>query len=326
MAWRFLTLFFIIGGLSVSWAGQCAGRFPNPVTDVCWKCIFPLRLMGAKLVSGGPDEKTHKSAPCLCPRKGVPVPVPGLPISLWEPVRMVDVTRTPWCFVNLGGIQPVKTGIRGRGDVQEKKDATQSSFYNVHWYTWPLITWLELFLDFICLEKGTLDIAYVTELDPTWNDDTKSMILNPEAGLFGAVTAQMACAADCIAATAHLPLDSLSWCGGCQGSLYPYTGSVGAHTGGVQASLLVVSRMIAKLHRELLLMQTVGERALCQPRLAPLIIKSQYRTQMTYPRAQSRACQPLGASSILWQGGREYPTQGEDFGYLIWRKRDCCIF
>nr|WP_284525173.1 TraU family protein [Orientia tsutsugamushi] len=22
---------------------------------------------------------------------------------------------------------------------------------------------------------------------------------------------------------------------------------------------------------------------------------------------------------------REFPVNGEDFGYLIWRKRDCCL-
>ncbi|XEO10470.1 TraU family protein [Orientia tsutsugamushi] len=27
----------------------------------------------------------------------------------------------------------------------------------------------------------------------------------------------------------------------------------------------------------------------------------------------------------MWQAGREFPVNGEDFGYLIWRKRDCCL-
>ena len=251
--------------------------------------------------------------------------MPGIPISLWEPVRVVDVTRTPWCLVAAGGIQVGATGIKGRGDVRMERATNQHSFYNVHWYTWPIITWLELFLDFVCLEKGSLDVAYVTELDPTWNDDLKAGILNPEAFLFGNPAAQAACIGDCVTSSTHLPLDSLFWCGGCQGSLYPYTGTVGAHNGGVQASLLLVGRMIAKLHRELLLKSTTGKKALCAPYLCPMIKKSQYRTQMLYPIPQSRQCQPLGATEVPWQGGREYPYKGSDFAYLVWRKRDCCL-
>ena len=49
---------------------------------------------------------------------------------------------------------------------------------------YPLIYWLELLMDFVCLEKGAFDVAYMTELDPLWNDDELSFILNPEAGLF----------------------------------------------------------------------------------------------------------------------------------------------
>src|SRR3546814_15425780 len=78
-------------------------------------------------------------------------------------------------------------------------------------------------------------------------------IINPEAALFGNPIAQAACAADCVLASAGFANDLLFWCGGCQGSIYPFSGSVAAHVGGVQASLLLTERMIAKLHREGLL-------------------------------------------------------------------------
>lgn len=301
------------------------GRFPNPITDINWAAVFPIYLMGIKIVpSKYADEKSHPSAPCFC-QKG-PVIMPGIPVSLWEPARMVDVTRTPWCLVNMGGIQAGTTGSKGRGDIHQGNPHTSHSFYNVHWYTWPFIYWFEIFLDFICLEKRSVELAYVTELDPLWNDDSKSMIINPDAILFGNPIAQAACIWDCAQSTFGLPSDKLYWCGGCNGSLFPYTGTVPAHEGGVQASQLLVDRMIAKLHRELLLPQTKGKRALCRPCLAPIIVKSQYRTQMLYPIPQTRGAQSLGASAASWQAGREYPVKGSDFGYLIWRKRDCCMF
>ena len=169
-----------------------------------------------------------------------------------------------------------------------------------------------------------MDLAYLTELDPLWDDDEKSAILNPEGLLFGNPLAQAACVADCVAASTHLPRNELFWCGGCQGSLYPFTGTVTEHMGGVQASLLLTQRMMAKLHREFLLWSTSGKESLCHKTFCPLIKKTQYRTQMIYPLVTQR-CDPLGRSEVPWQAGREYPDQGSDFGFLIWRKRDCCL-
>ena len=168
-------------------------------------------------------------------------------------------------------------------------------------------------------------MGYVTELDPLWQDDELTFILNPEAILFGNLIAQAACAADCVAASTQLPLDSLFWCGGCQGSLYPFSGNIAAHVGGVQGSLLATQKMMAKLHREHLLWGTSGKKALCDKYPLPVIKKSQYKTQMTYPSPQTDDCMPLGRSDALWASDKEFPYQGEDFGYLIFRKRNCCL-
>ena len=37
------------------------------------------------------------------------------------------------------------------------------------------------------------------------------------------------------------------------------------------------------------------------------------------------ACSPIGASTLPPDAGRAYPVGGEDFGYLLWRKRNCCM-
>ena len=165
------------------------------------------------------------------------------------------------------------------------------------------------------------DIAYVTELDPLWNDDETGFILNPEAVVFGNPIAQAACAADCIAASSGFAQDALFWCGGCQGSLYPFTGTLNAHVGGVQASLLIVQRMIAKLHREGLLWGTIGSEGWCDRYPMPILRKTQYKTQMVYPLPStgSRQCHPLGRSETLWASGKEFPYQGEDFGHTVCR-------
>lgn len=320
----FLLFLLLLNAYSATVSAKCVGRFLNPITDVFWKCVFPLTIAGIKVASGNPENTISPRPLCVCPKPPLNLPTPGIPVGFWEPARMVDVTRTPFCLLNLGGLQIANTGIRGRGDVDHQDDESRKSFYHVHWYIYPLLYWLEVLTDFLCLEDLPFDLSYLTELDPFWMDEEKSAILNPEGIIFGNIIAQAACAADCVSSSAHLPLDSLFWCGGCQGSLYPFTGSVTAHNGGVQGSLLLVSRMMAKLHRELLLWGTSGEKALCKRYPMPIILKSQYRTQMTYPVPQTSQCQTLGASEVLWQGAREYPVKGEDFGYLIWRQRNCC--
>ena len=299
----------------------CSGRMVNPVTDVCWKCLLPITIAGAKIVgSSMPDTNSPRDILCACPRPGIPVPVPGIPIGFWEPVRLSDVTKSPMCMVSLGGIQLGSSPKRGYRD-----DIEGSSFYHVHWYIYPVLYWLEILLDFACMEKMGVDVAYLTEYDPFWGDDAKSTILNPEAILFGNPIAQSACVADCLTSSAKLPVDQMFWCAGCQGSIYPFTGTAASFNGGVGTSQLMVSKFMAKLHRELMLWGYYGKKGLCGRYPMPIIKKSQYRLQMTYPIPETSSCKRIGQTEVIWQAGREFPVKGEDWGYLIWRKRDCCL-
>jgi hypothetical protein len=159
----------------------CHGRFANPITDICWSCLFPLTIGGIGIVSDGQPDIGNPSSPvCYCNNP----PRLGISIGFWEPVRMVDVTRTPFCMVGLGGLS-LDPGIGAPRGAQVGHDSqTRNSFYQVHWYANPILAWLEVLLDFPCLEQGSLDLAYLTEVDPLWSDDELSAILNPEAVLF----------------------------------------------------------------------------------------------------------------------------------------------
>jgi len=304
----------------------CTGRFVNPITDVCWSCLLPITIAGVKITKA-PDPDTPapklplKPLPvCACPRPGIPVPVPGIPVGFWEPARLVDVTKSPMCMVSLGG---VSLGTSSQKGFKEDED---SAFYHVHWYVYPVLYWLELLLDFICLEMNSVDIAYMTEFDPLWGDDVKSSILNPETLLFANPLAVGACTLDCIAASAGLANDLMFWCAGCQGCLYPLSGTISYHNGGVGTAQLAVSKFMAKKHRELMLCGYYGLEGMCGKYPMPIIKKSQYRLQMTYPIPEFSSCKRIGQTEVFWQAGREYPVWGEDFGFLIWRKRDCCLF
>lgn len=308
---------------------NCTGKFPNPITDYCWSCVFPISI-GGKSVAGGDQEenKTSKTDTSFCACTNPPKI--GMKMGFWEPARLVDITRTPYCFVGLGGVS-MDFGIDAPRHAQTgKSDArSPSAFYHAHWYTNPLMFWLEVLLDNFCLERGTFDVAYVTELDPLWADSEMSFIINPDIALWSNPVAQAACALDCIAATSGFGRDELMWCDGCQGSLFPLNGWVGSKVGGVQASSLIAARMTAKLHRELLMWSASGEEGQCSYYPQPVMSKSNYKYSMTYPIPQTKkiagkCCQPFGRTTALWGSGREYPVKGEDYAYQIFRKRDCC--
>ena len=321
----FLACILFAGNAS---AQSCTGRFVNPVTDVCWECLFPISIGPIRIgaAAGAPDTPNPGSPICFC---GSPIPRIGLSLGVWEPARLIDASRAPWCFPNLGGLT-IDGGLpAGRGRTGTSGgDGAQGSTWHVHYYVYPLLSWIGALIDLGCLEGGGLDIAWISELDPTWRDDELSFLLNPEAALFADIPAQAACAADCAAASAGLPLDPLYWCAGCQGAMYPLTGNVGAHVGGVQASILAAQRLVFRLHRTLLTWGTSGSAALCGRYPMPIMKKSQYRWQMTQPVPATSAltgCNPTGRSTVLWESLRELPVAGENFGFLLWRKRNCCL-
>ena len=94
----------------------------------------------------------------------------------------MDVTRSPWCFPNLGGLT-INPGLpAGRGRTGSSGgDGASGSVWHVHYYMYPLLSWIGVLLDLGCLEGGGLDIAWASELDPAWLDDELTFLLNPEA-------------------------------------------------------------------------------------------------------------------------------------------------
>ena len=126
-----------------------------------------------------------------------------------------------------------------------------------------------------------------------------------------------------------MPLANLFWCAGCQGSIYPMTGHVTTHIGGVQASVLLTQRMTAKMHRQFTTFAGAGRQGLCGYYPLPIMDKTHYKLQMVYPvpataKDAGQCCQPYGRTTMIWGAGKEYPVSGEDFSYQIFRKRNCC--
>lgn len=300
---------------------SAAGRFINPVTDPCWECIFPITLSGINVTPNHNEQTSSKRPICVC--TGTP-PKVGIPLTFWEPLYLVDVTRHAYKLVGMGGISVGKESVKNRGSVGIVGEGpSETSFYHVHWYKFPIMALLGLFEDFVCVEQGQLDIPYMSELDPLWGDDRLSFIMNPEAALFSTPAAQTACLADCLLSSRGKNSDAFFWCAGCQGSLYPFTGTVPHHSGSLQATSLLVHRLLAKMHRVGAL-KGFEKGEFCSSKFMPLIKKSLYKTQLVYPVPQN-SCNPLGKSDQFWKKGRPIPTEDESFVYLIWTKKHCCL-
>jgi conjugal transfer pilus assembly protein TraU len=300
---------------------SCSGHFINPITDICWGCLFPLTIGSFTVVNGKNPDTQNPASPIQVCREGA-LPRVGLAIGYWEPFAITDVTRSPYCLVNLGGISlPIEYGaVRGG---TEDSDTT-SAFYQVHWYKYPLILWLNILTSAGCFQHGDYDIGYVSELDPMWHDDELSFISNPEAILFANPVAQSSCALDAVSSTTHLPDNSLFWCMGAQGSCYPLSGNISQEYSPLENSTLLTERMAFKLHRELLLNDSSGEDVkVCHEHLQEILPKNRYRYELVNPTADSNSCHPFGSTSTSWQLGKLNPAEKGNYGYLVWRKRNC---
>lgn len=325
----------------------CQGKMLNPINDICWSCMFPIKI-GGSINLNYSNQEDNKSTPndwfCACSK---PTRA-GVTVSFWEPTHLVEVVRTPFCMVSLGGISLKKQKVdasetagkadtsnkiqklfggahkRGRNEQHEQHNA----FYQVHWYKNPVVFWLEALLDNDCIEEGTLDIGWMTELDPTWKYPSLAVYQAPDSALFANVVAQAACAADCVKAATGFPFSKLYWCAGCHGSIYPLSGWMSGHFSEVQAAKLMVARMQAKMHRDLVAWRASGKDALCGYKLNPVMDKQNYKMAMTYPVAarkyKGRCCDPIGRSTLVRDSGKAFPYKGNQFAFQLFRKRDCC--
>jgi conjugal transfer pilus assembly protein TraU len=264
--------------------------------------------------------------------------IPGLPIGYFEPVRLVEVVHDQLCFPTFG----TSLGAGGFSFIGAGSESTQIEnleqnhlYMHVHYMAFPLWYIIGLVVDSLCVNPSgafdEIDILFMSEIDPTWNDDVLAMILSPEALLLANPISLMACAADSLAASVDFPIDALFWCAGSAGYLYPMDGNVSGAGNDIQRSALLTYRMLAKLARTGAELYTAGNAVLiCSDYPTGIIVKSQYKFQLLYPIPSFRSplgscCHPLGRTSIMWGGGKEIPAVGEDFVWLLWRLQRCCM-
>ena len=261
-----LSVVSMLPSAGVAQAAPCSGKIINPITDVCWSCMFPITLGVSIPISGKgslPDVRTDANPVCVC-GENVNIEA-GLNFGFWEPLRTAEIVRHPYCFPSLGGVEfggameSFRASAHGRTS-RTDGNHRRTAFWQTHWYHTPWLFVLEALMDNGCLEQAPWDLAYMSELDPLWDDSLASFLLAPDAALFTAGAAFGACAIDCSLATAGLPNNELYWCSGCQGRVFPLSGWMAAQVSPLQAWHLMAHRFAVKLSREGILWSAHGER------------------------------------------------------------------
>lgn len=261
-----------------------ANVFSNVFSQVCWDCFLDsLNLFG---VGNSPVGGRSGGLVCAC-NDALGIPEFGYPIGFWSPTKLNEVVTTPWCSPTLGGIK-LQDDLKGLGHNSMmgnngEPDET-SAFYQYHYFSYPLMTMLGILTLPACSDGySDLDLMYMSEIDPLWNNDLLSLILNPEAIIFGNPAALAWCSVDCAMTTADQQEEDFYGCAGCDGLLYPLTGNVYPQPDPVAGSSLITQRVLASLHRKGLAHKTIGDVAMCDPEFFPMIPRSQYKFSMVYP-------------------------------------------
>ena len=198
---RILTALFLIALLAstardAAAGAKCGGRFFNPVSDVDWRAMFPIKIGGVS-VTPGRGNRHRKPFPYLFLRVAGPKGRhKGFLLGAGETdrgrkaPRMLPVARgqkaSPSLFRHGWGIRGGAGGQRG----------DRTSFLHVHHFIYPVFSVLSLFSSFGCMTQGGFDLAYMTAFDPLWSNDELSFLLHPEIALVANPVAQASCAAD----------------------------------------------------------------------------------------------------------------------------------
>ena len=259
-----------------------------------------------------------------------------------EPIAFIEVPRRAWEFPCFGF---ERSGL----SVREKDGTNQSegaSKVNVHYIKYPVFGVLNIAMDNLCVDKSTsFDLVPTgfSELNPLIWDDKLASLIQPWKLFFASPAAQITCLADCVA-TSTAPeaseslRNSMFWCAGCWGTIFPDTTT----TYGLNAiteSGLIATRILDVMHESAQLLVYKEASGLsfiadvmdvsvpsfdvkCQPFYFPAIVKSQYWLNLAYPAPEEAV--PIGDWGLKWALMKSRPGE-ENFVWVVWRIRDCCV-
>lgn len=303
------------------------------LTATCWSCLFPMVTMGISVSIGGDEiempEARSKKVTCKCPDKNG-LPYFGTLYSLWNPAKVAEFVRASGCLATLNGTQMNISRIgQGMSENMHENPDNDGIFMHYHYYSFPLLILLKMMNNMPnCMKDNyvDIDVLFFSEVDPTWNDDTLAFFTQLEVVLFNNPVGILACLPDAISSTVlRRPIESLFWCAGSWGQMYPFTGKIAGDYDGIRGSSLMLAKMLSALHRRGMLLRTYGDDYQCEGIYTARMPKGQYKFTMLYPVPETHISHVIGESELVWGTARKVPMTGEDFVYLVWNWNDCCL-
>ena len=296
------------------------------ITSIPWKELFPIRIGLAKLGSGKePNGRARTNTGlCLC-EDSAGMFHPGVTTGFWRPQRLIELTRSPGCLMALGGHKLPIVDQRRWGTLGSANIPKGLTYLHAHVYSLPLIEMLNMFTGIggCTSDLVDFDLMNLSEVDPSWNHPELAALLSPDLATYANPAAMNACTADGLAALNSQPKDSLHWCAGSWGNLYPLSGFTSTYGHFADNTSLLATRALAKIHRIGLGRKTTGEEAQCHSKITPWLPKSQYKMSMFWPEPEKHKAHWIGASAATW-GMHRHPLGKDDAMYLVWQYRDCC--
>lgn len=309
----------------------CTGTMFNPITDTDWNNVFPMTIAGVRF-----STNSNTVAPlmammppvCTCPTVIFGMPMIGVGVTYWQPLYISEIERRPGCLSSMGGMMvlPGYSMLASEQTVNNNAKSKEVNRMQVHWFEYPLFTLMKVFNSISCKNTAGFNLAYMTEVDPLWQDDLWGAVFTPESAVFANPIAAAACAVDAVASNLDFPLDALFWCAGSWGSIYPLAGN-SSHSGDpFTMNNQIQAKYIARSHRMGFLWQTIGPTAICFSHPNPVWIKSQYRYNQVAPVNRRGRAVVTGSSGKLFQFPpiTNLPTKEHTIN-LIWQGQQCCL-
>lgn len=305
-------------------SAKCPTTMFNPVTDVAWNGIFPIRVGGVAVIQNNslPDGESLTVDP-ICTCTTTSETYVGTEISFWDVDYLAEIVTDAFCSPALGlSYSGLDNGFHG--GTSDTTHVSPHHFLQTHWIEFPVFNLIGMLTDLTCLGSGTDMVpGDMSELDSTYNDDYLAALKDPMVFLFANPVADIACAAK--NALAQVPglyftaaYDSLFWCS--WDNIFPLSGNVLSPHKLTSTAQLVSRQLYTYIEFADIEDFTVNS---CQGTVVPLMKSSQWRYQLAKP-VKSATPFWAGQSELAWGINKAPSYEASDFLYVLFQKKKCC--
>lgn len=109
---------------------KCTGSFLNPISEIAWQNVFPVKIATATIIASPEDSSdiaidTSYAPVCTCPAPPPLMMRVGVPIGYYEPSHLLETVKDPFCFPSLGTSAPISSyrgKLAGTHETEETDD------------------------------------------------------------------------------------------------------------------------------------------------------------------------------------------------------------